>query len=99
MVRSSAAQRAHEATVERGGGLKSEECMSDAQREARAKAIELLTEHFDSFVLLVESDTNDEQERQCTFFLGAFEGGCSAAVGLMERYKMLLLPVREPESS
>jgi len=71
--------------------------MSDAQRAARAKAIELMTEHFDSFVLLIESDTDDESDRQCTFFLGAFEGGCSSAIGLMERYKALLLPFRESE--
>ena len=71
------------------------DAMSDAQKQARAKAIELVTEHFDSFVLLVESDTDDEEQRLRTFFLGAFEGGTSAAIGLMERYKMLLLSVRE----
>jgi hypothetical protein len=71
--------------------------MSEAQKTARAKAIELITEHFDSFVFLVESDCDDEDRRQSTFFVGAFEGGCSTAIGLMEIYKMMLLPVREAD--
>lgn len=66
------------------------EAMSDAQREARAKVIQILSEHFDGYVLIVQADCNTDAPLD--FWLGAFDGGKSRCLGLMEQYKATLLP-------
>lgn len=62
-----------------------------AQLEARTKAIELLAEHFEHYVILVESDVESPSEPiSQTAWLGTYQGA-SAALGLMEKYKHDLL--------
>lgn len=73
------------------------DAMTPAQREARAQAIKLMGEHFTAFVLVCEGDVDDGLEDRECFFLGAFDGGPSSAIGLMERYKSLLLPIRRED--
>lgn len=70
------------------------DAMTQAQRDARAQAIKLLGEHFEAFVLIVEASVDDDGEDIHNFWLGAFDGGSSAAIGLMEKYKAVILPIR-----
>ena len=66
--------------------------LTPAQNEARKRAIELLSEHFDSWVLLVETELDEPvpEEGLRTFWCGAYQGN-SAAIGLMEKYKHQML--------
>lgn len=56
------------------------EGLTPKQNEVLAKVAEMLSEHFDASMILVE--TEDENE-ECTLFT-RYDGGRSRAIGMME---------------
>lgn len=72
--------------------------LSTAQTEARAKAIELLGEHFIAYVLITESEIESQEPGGQTIWHGAYDGGSSAALGLMEKYRKRILDGSKNES-
>ena len=72
--------------------------LTEAQLAARKKAIDLLSEHFNHYVVIVETEIDDPNNPNdlSTFWCGAFQGH-SASVGLLEKYKNQLLSPREDE--
>lgn len=65
---------------------------SEAQKEAYAKARELLHEHFEFVIICVESEVQDGTDRA---FDGSWKGGITAGIGLAERMKIRLLDKSE----
>lgn len=67
--------------------------LTDAQFEARRKAIALLGEHFDSFVLVTQTDAGNDPENDepLTITHGAYEGSRATALGLLLSYQHDLL--------
>ena len=65
--------------------------LTEKQNEIRDKVKEMLSEHFDSYVLIVETEINNPKDGE----LATFWAGChqwhSASVGLMEKYKAEML--------
>jgi len=58
--------------------------LTAAQEEIYLKVQELLDEHFDAWVLSIETDLDDldESGKACTFWCGAYGGGKNRAKGL-----------------
>lgn len=58
--------------------------LTPAQEEVFKKVQELLSEHFDSWTLAIETDLDesDEDGQLCDFWQGSFGGGLSRAKGL-----------------
>jgi hypothetical protein len=71
--------------------------LTDAQTDARKKAIELLQEHFEHYVVIVETqlDAPGSEHDQSTYWCGAHQGH-SASLGLLKKYEhQMLNPVEE----
>jgi hypothetical protein len=56
--------------------------LNDSQLEAFEKVKLLLSEHFDCWTLAIEVEERDEEDEECTFWRGAFDGGKNRAKGL-----------------
>lgn len=72
--------------------------MTPAQRQAIAKAWELLTEHFDSVLLAVDFETTANGELQ-NAHAGYWHGGSMSAIGLAEFAKDRILQNKVCQSS
>lgn len=65
--------------------------LSDKQEQVRNQIKELLSEHFENYVLVVETEIIDpETKEQATFWVGCYQGH-SCAVGLLEKQKFEML--------
>ncbi len=70
-----------------------EEKHTQAQKEALTKAWDLITEHFDRAVLLINTDKlSDDQETTTCYY---WRGGVLSAIGLMEVAKQRLMEAPE----
>ena len=54
--------------------------MTDAQLDAITKAKEILSEHFEGYVIVVQADEGDKEESNQTFW----DGGYALAWGLIQ---------------
>lgn len=74
--------------------------LSPAQLEAFEQVKKLLGEHFDNYVIIVESEINDPDTQEiATFWRGSYQGH-SCAVGLCEKYKAeLIKDVARPDET
>lgn len=61
--------------------------MTQPQQEAWTKATELLKEHFDAFLLVIDTEAADNTDR---LFDAMWHGGLSTAIGLAERVRVRL---------
>lgn len=67
--------------------------MTDAQEDAIAKVKEILSEHFDACVMVVQVEEGDKAESNPAFW----HGGWALAVGLLEVGKISVLNNRKEE--
>lgn len=65
--------------------------MTKAQRDAVCKAYELLGEHFDQSVIVINFITSDEKGKMAEAHEGFWTGGSMAAMGLCEFAKDRIL--------
>lgn len=59
--------------------------LTPAQKQARDKAWEILKEHFDSAVLIFDTEVKEGTDRA---FQANFDGGITMAIGLCDRARM-----------
>ncbi len=73
--------------------------MTDAQIEARTKAFDLLTEHFNAVVLITLNDIEDNspESERCEELHHMHDGGHSTATGMV--YKTLKRLAEKKESN
>lgn len=64
--------------------------LTDAQEAALDKAWDLIKEHFDNAVLIIETEV-EQSNTPDNFFVTSYHGGVSLCIGLMERAKHRLI--------
>lgn len=58
--------------------------MTDAQKSAKDKVWDIIKEHFDHAVLLIETEAEEDTDR---IFICNYHSGITTAIGLCERGK------------
>lgn len=72
--------------------------MSPAQREAMQKAWDLLTEHFERVLLVIDFEVEGEDGKRQDAHQGFWHGGALASVGMAEYAKDRIMSCRERDN-
>lgn len=66
--------------------------ITEVQKQIHAQVKQLLAEHFDTFVLVLETEIEQQIEgREASLWAGSYGGTNSGAVGLMVKYQQELV--------
>lgn len=65
--------------------------ITNVQKEVHSQVKRMLAEHFDNYVLVLETHVINTDGEEACLWAGSFNGSNSTAVGLMEKYRQELV--------